>query len=57
MNRTALRWALGLVLLAAVGVALTQRGRFDAAMLRAWVEGAGAAVGTWPGPPFRPSTL
>jgi hypothetical protein len=35
MNRTALRWALGLVLLAAVGVALTQRGRFDAAMLRA----------------------
>jgi hypothetical protein len=57
MNRTALRWALGLVLLAAVSVALTQRGRFDAAMLRAWVEGAGAAVGTWPGPPFRPSTI
>jgi uncharacterized membrane protein YdjX (TVP38/TMEM64 family)/rhodanese-related sulfurtransferase len=43
MHRTALRWALGLVLLAAVGVALTQRGRFDAATLQAWVEGAGAA--------------
>jgi uncharacterized membrane protein YdjX (TVP38/TMEM64 family)/rhodanese-related sulfurtransferase len=43
MQRTALRWALGLVLLAAVGVALTQRGRFDAAALQAWVEGAGAA--------------
>ena len=43
MNRTALRWVLGLVLLAAVGVALTQRGRFDAAALQAWVEGAGAA--------------
>lgn len=38
-----MRWALGLVLLAAVGVALTQRGRFDAAALQAWVEGAGAA--------------
>lgn len=43
MQRTALRWALGLALLAAVGVALTQRGRFDAAALQAWVEGAGAA--------------
>jgi uncharacterized membrane protein YdjX (TVP38/TMEM64 family)/rhodanese-related sulfurtransferase len=43
MQRTALRWALGTVLLAAVGVALTQRGRFDAAALQAWVEGAGAA--------------
>lgn len=43
MQRTALRGALGLVLLAAVGVALTQRGRFDAAALQAWVEGAGAA--------------
>lgn len=43
MQRTALRWALGLVLLAAVGVALAQRGRFDAAALQAWVEGAGAA--------------
>jgi hypothetical protein len=43
MNRTALRWVLGLVLLAAVGVALTQHGRFDAATLQAWVEGARAA--------------
>lgn len=43
MNKTAMRWALGLVLLAAVGVVLTQRGRFDAAALQAWVEGAGAA--------------
>jgi uncharacterized membrane protein YdjX (TVP38/TMEM64 family)/rhodanese-related sulfurtransferase len=43
MQRTALRWALGLVLLAAVGVALTQRGRLDAAALQTWVEGAGAA--------------
>ncbi len=43
MNRTTLRWALGLVLLAAVGVALTLRGRFDAAALQALVEGAGAA--------------
>ena len=35
MHRTALRWALGLMLLAAVGVALTQRVRFDAAALQA----------------------
>ena len=45
MNRTALRWALGLALLTAVGVALTQRGRFDVAALQAWVEAAG-----WAGP-------
>ncbi len=45
MNRTALRWALGLALLAAVGVALTQRARFDVAALQAWVEAAG-----WAGP-------
>lgn len=43
MNRTALRCALGVVLLAVVGVALTQRGRFDSAALQVWVEGAGAA--------------
>lgn len=43
MNRTVLRWALGLALLAAIGVALTQRGRIDVAALQAWVEGAGAA--------------
>jgi uncharacterized membrane protein YdjX (TVP38/TMEM64 family) len=43
MHRTALRWALGLVLLAAVGVALTRRGRFDSTALQTWVKGAGAA--------------
>jgi uncharacterized membrane protein YdjX (TVP38/TMEM64 family) len=43
MTRTVLRWALGLALLAAFGVALTQRGRFDVEALQAWVEAAGAA--------------
>jgi uncharacterized membrane protein YdjX (TVP38/TMEM64 family)/rhodanese-related sulfurtransferase len=43
MNRTALRWALGLALLAAAGVALTQCGRFDVGVLQAWVEAAGSA--------------
>lgn len=43
MQRTALRWALGLGLLTAVGVALTQRGRFEVTALQAWVEGASAA--------------
>lgn len=43
ISKTAMRWLLGLALLAAVGIALTQRGRFDAATLQAWVEGAGAA--------------
>ena len=43
MNKITLRWLLGLVLAAAVGVALTLRERFDAAALQAWVEGAGAA--------------
>jgi len=43
ISKTVMRWALGLVLLAAVGVALTYRGHFDAATLQAWVEGAGAA--------------
>ena len=43
MNRTALRWLLALALLAAVGIALAMRERFDAAALQAWVEGAGAA--------------
>lgn len=43
MNRTALRWLLGLALVAAVGIALAMRERFDAAALQAWVEGAGAA--------------
>ena len=43
ISKTAMRGLLGLALLVAVGVALTQRGRFDAATLQAWVEGAGAA--------------
>lgn len=43
ISKTAMRWLLGLALLVAVGVALTQRGRFDSAVLQAWVEGAGAA--------------
>jgi uncharacterized membrane protein YdjX (TVP38/TMEM64 family) len=43
MTRTVLRWALGLALLAAFGVALTQRGRFEVEALQAWVEAAGAA--------------
>ena len=43
MNRTALRWALGLAFLAAVGVALTQRERFDVVAQQAWDEAAGAA--------------
>jgi uncharacterized membrane protein YdjX (TVP38/TMEM64 family) len=43
MNATTSRWLWGLVLLALVGVAVALRGRFDAAALQAWVEGAGAA--------------
>ncbi len=43
MNKTVLRWLLGLALVAAVGITLTLRERFDAAALQAWVEGAGAA--------------
>jgi len=43
MNKTALRWLLGLILLAAVGAAIALRDQFDAAALQAWVEGAGAA--------------
>ena len=43
MKRTVLRWALGLAWLAAIGAALTQRGRFDGAALQAWVDAAGAA--------------
>lgn len=43
MNKTILRVLLGLILLAAVGAAVTMRDRFDAAALQAWVEGAGAA--------------
>jgi len=43
MNKTVLRWLLGLTLLAAIGMAIALRDRFDAAALQAWVEGAGAA--------------
>lgn len=43
MNKTALRWLLGLMLVLAVGTAIALRDRFDAAALQAWVEGAGAA--------------
>lgn len=43
MNKTVLRWLLGLVLVLAVGTAIALRDRFDAAALQAWVEGAGAA--------------
>ena len=43
MNKTAMRWVLGLALLVAIAFALAWRDRFDAAALQAWVEGAGAA--------------
>jgi uncharacterized membrane protein YdjX (TVP38/TMEM64 family)/rhodanese-related sulfurtransferase len=43
MNKTLLRWLLGLMLVIAVGTAVALRDRFDAAALQAWVEGAGAA--------------
>lgn len=41
MNKTLIRWLLGLLLLAAVGVAFTLRKHLDAAALQAWIEGAG----------------
>lgn len=43
MNRALPRVLIGLVLLAAITAAILHRDRFDAAALRAWVEGAGAA--------------
>ena len=43
MNKTTVRWLLGVALVAAVGIALAMRERFDAAAQQAWVEGAGAA--------------
>jgi uncharacterized membrane protein YdjX (TVP38/TMEM64 family)/rhodanese-related sulfurtransferase len=43
MNKTALRWPLGLVLVAAVALAMANRERLDMAALQAWVEAAGAA--------------
>lgn len=43
MKTTAIRWIVALTLLGLVGTAVAFRGRFDAAALQAWVEGAGAA--------------
>lgn len=43
MNKTLMRWLLGGLLLAAVGVALIMQQHFDAAALQTWVEGAGVA--------------
>jgi uncharacterized membrane protein YdjX (TVP38/TMEM64 family) len=43
MSKTALRWLLGLTLLAAVVAAVALRDRFDAAALEHWVNSAGAA--------------
>jgi uncharacterized membrane protein YdjX (TVP38/TMEM64 family)/rhodanese-related sulfurtransferase len=43
MNKTVLRWLLGLTLLAAVSAAVVLRDRFDAAALETWVSSAGAA--------------
>lgn len=43
MKSSAWRWLLGLALAGLVGIALAYRSHFDAAALRAWVEGAGAA--------------
>jgi len=44
MNRTTLRWLLGLALLATIGMAVAWRDRFDIVALQMWVEGAGAAA-------------
>jgi len=43
MNKAATRWILGLGLVAAIGIVLAWRDRFDAQALQAWIEGAGAA--------------
>lgn len=42
MNKTARRWVLGSLLLAAIGLALMFRHRLDPAALAEWVTGAGA---------------
>lgn len=44
MNRSSVRWLLGLALLGSIGLAVVWRERFDVAALQAWVEGAGAAA-------------
>jgi uncharacterized membrane protein YdjX (TVP38/TMEM64 family) len=43
MNSAALRWLLGLALLAGIGLALAYREQLDAAALEAWVQSAGIA--------------
>jgi len=43
MNRTALRWVLGLAMLAIVGMGVAWRDRFNAHAVQAWVESAGVA--------------
>lgn len=43
MSKAVLRVIVGLLLLAAVGVAIAYRDRLDPAALQAWVEGAGTA--------------
>ncbi len=43
MNKTALRWLLGLALLASIALALLFRERLDAAELEAWIATAGVA--------------
>lgn len=43
MNKTLMRGLLGVLLLAAVGVALAMRQHFDAVALQVWVESAGMA--------------
>jgi hypothetical protein len=40
MNKTVLRWMLGLALVVGIAVALAWRDRFDAAALQAWVDSA-----------------
>lgn len=44
MNKKAVRWLLGLLLLGSIGLTVAWRDRFDAAALQAWVEGAGSAA-------------
>lgn len=43
MNNAVLRWALGLVLAGAIGLALALRGHLDVAALERWVAAAGVA--------------
>lgn len=43
MNKTSLRWTLGLALLAAIGLALAFRERLDVVALESWIAAAGVA--------------